>query len=97
MQKVPLRQSQLVFGFALGATFCLCAGVPGCEQNLLLPLIEPSLQTKLPPAQCEIPPLLPEQGVLRACAGRARSDAVSMSGSSCMFLVRFLSCKETLI
>jgi hypothetical protein len=41
-------------------------------------LIEPSLQTNWPAAQCDIPPLRPEQGVLPAQASRLESPANSI-------------------
>ncbi|MGK5043346.1 hypothetical protein ACQ4WQ_23730 [Janthinobacterium sp. GB1R12] len=60
---MPLRQVQPEAS-ANGAF----ADLPVEEQIFFDALIEPSLQTNVAPSQFEIPPLLPEHGVLPATA-----------------------------
>lgn len=74
---MPLRQSQAVADFPVGAAFKLWVGAFGSEQTFLLLLIDPSLQTNLPPAQWETPPLLPEHGVLAACESGASASVAA--------------------
>lgn len=58
----PLLHEQPVLG-AVGRGF-VTIGPPYPEQIFFDPLMEPSLQTKFPPAQWDMPPFRPEHGVL---------------------------------
>lgn len=53
--------------------------LPAMLHTFFEALIEPSLQTNWPAAQCEIPPLPPEQGVLPACAAALAVQASTKS------------------
>lgn len=50
--------------------------------DFLLPLTDPSLQMKVSPRQLAIPPLLPLQGVLVACASAIHIGDIKVSASS---------------
>jgi len=52
---------------------------PAALHTFLEALIEPSLQTNWPAAQCETPPLRPEHGVLPAAAAPIAMQATSNS------------------
>ena len=49
-------------------------------QTFLDALIDPSLQTCLPPAQWDTPPFLPLQGLLPACALPANNSMQASAG-----------------
>ena len=86
VQNVPLRQSQAVAG-PFGSTINPCGFASGPEQNFFDPLIEPSLQTNFPPAQCAMPPLPPEHGVLAAKAEIAVLSVKTRTRRRNMFMV----------
>ncbi len=54
-----------IFISVLGDDFVLVL-LFSLRQNFFDRLIEPLLQIKLPPLQCDIPPIFPEQGVFEA-------------------------------
>jgi hypothetical protein len=53
--------------------------LPAALHTFFEALIEPSLQTNWPAAQCEIPPLRPEHGVLPADAAALAMQVASTS------------------
>ncbi|VFR46899.1 hypothetical protein ANT2_1198 [plant metagenome] len=84
VQYVFWLQAQPWVSTLSGRARSACAGLAEeppntAGQDFLLPLAEPSLQTKVSPSQCEMPPLLPEQGVFAADAapGMASKAAIN--------------------
>ena len=69
-------------GVALGATKFWRSPEPAL-QTFLDALIEPSLQTNFPEAQCETPPFLPLHGVFPALTVVARHISVSIAAHMC--------------
>lgn len=70
VQYEPLRheQSPTVAGACFLGTSCTEPPMYAVH-DLLLALVEPSLQMKVSPWQCAMPPFLPLQGVSAACVG----------------------------